>query len=69
MIDKILKLYPDTYAIYDLGKYIGISRPKESFYLLNKQDLSVTNRLAMYSREAVELIENAIPIWYKDDAD
>ena len=65
---ELLTKYPSAYAIYDLGKYYGVG-VQESFYLVDKETLEVAETLLRYENRAIELIENAIPIWFAEDAD
>lgn len=67
MIKQILKDYPSAYAVYDTGKYYGVATPDESFYLVNKDNYKTEIVLLRYQKEAIKLIENAIPVWFADD--
>lgn len=63
---EILSRYPSAYAIYDIGEFYGVG-VQESFYLLNKNDLSEEKVLLRYEPETLKLINIAIPIWFADD--
>lgn len=65
---KIVKEYPDAYAIYDIGSNYGVC-VQELFFILNKDDLSEVDVLPRYDSKVLELIENAIPLWFAEDAD
>ena len=69
MTDEILEKYPGTYAIYDTGKYYGVARYKEAFYLVDKSNLNIVKRIARFSKECTDIIEKAIPIYYEQDED
>lgn len=65
---EILSKYPSACAVYDIGKYYGVSNG-EDFYLLDKQSLEIEKALLRYEKEVIELIESAIPIWFAEDPD
>lgn len=63
---EVYSLFPDAYAIYDVGKYYGIC-VQESFYLVDKTNLEVVKAMPRYEKEVVDLIEKAIPIDFAED--
>lgn len=60
---KIYDKYPNAYAIYDIGKYYGVCI-QESFHFVDKNTLEIVKTLPRYDREALEIIEKAVPIYY-----
>ena len=64
----LIKKYPEAYAVYDIGKFYGVCI-QESLYFVDKNNLEIVKALPRYDKEALEIIENAIPVWFAEDED
>ena len=66
IIQRILSIYPYTYAIYDTKQYYGVG-VQESFYLLDKQTLETIKAMLRYEKETLEMIKKAKPLWFAEE--
>lgn len=64
---KLTQLYPDLLMAYESEDKIGVWLPPLQFYILNKDDLSVIEKLSL--SEATEFIKNSTPLFEVDDSD